>query len=255
MVQSPHYTGPNVAVEAIFNSWESFCTSKQMWRPNPKVPRGDVAHECCIRTLTVSQLSEHRPVHSVPPTQPLSPMVLPVAPHVDEAEFPKLTPSPKQGIGGIPGTKDFPQGTFKGFEAFKKPDESMVVPCSTWSKAAAPSTTMATVSTPSSVVATAVPTTVPPPLWLRAPLFLTGGSNKSQKSTCHGCPRNKYRIPMPSWQPRLTQTRQGKGRPRTKVVLQKSLWKLARLPPHLGRTSRVVVCPDGHPFPIRIHYP
>ncbi len=42
MVQPPHFEGPNVAVEALFNTWDSFRNSKVMWRPNPEMPRGDV---------------------------------------------------------------------------------------------------------------------------------------------------------------------------------------------------------------------
>ena len=42
MVQPPHFEGPNVAVETLFGIWDSFRTSKVMWRPNPEMPCGDV---------------------------------------------------------------------------------------------------------------------------------------------------------------------------------------------------------------------
>ncbi len=54
IVQPPNYSGPNVAVEALFNMWDSFCTSKTMWRPNPDMPRGDATLEGCLRTLTAA---------------------------------------------------------------------------------------------------------------------------------------------------------------------------------------------------------
>ncbi len=87
----------------------------------------------------------------MPPTQPLNPVVPPAAPYVAEMEFPGLDPSPKQGIGGIPGCKDFPQGTFEGFQAFKKPDARTVMPRPTTSKTASSTTTTVTVSTTSTV--------------------------------------------------------------------------------------------------------
>ena len=95
----------------------------------------------------------------MPPTRPFNPKELPAAPYVDNAEFLKLTPLSNEGIGGIPGSKDFPQGTFKGFQALKKPDESTVVPrCSAGKTVALPTTTTIT-STPSPVVTSAVSTT------------------------------------------------------------------------------------------------
>ncbi len=54
------------------------------------MPHGDVTPEGCLWTLTVAQISEHRPVHSVPPTRPLNPTTAPAAPHVDPKEFPGL---------------------------------------------------------------------------------------------------------------------------------------------------------------------
>ncbi len=128
MVQPPHFEGPNVAVGALFGIWDFFRTSKTMWRPNPEMPRRDVTPKGCIRTLMVKQLSDQRPVKSVPPTRPLDPKVKPAAPHVDQAAFPALPPSSHEGIGGIPGTKDFPMGTTEGFGAFKRPDGNTVVP-------------------------------------------------------------------------------------------------------------------------------
>ncbi len=50
MVQPSNYTGPNVALEALFHMWDSFHTSKTMWRPNPEMRQGD-APEGCIRRL------------------------------------------------------------------------------------------------------------------------------------------------------------------------------------------------------------
>ncbi len=88
MVQPPHFEGPNVAVEALFGIWDSFRTSKTMWRPNPEMPRRDVTPEGCLQTLTVPQLKEQRPVKSVPPTRPLDPKVPLAAPHVDQGAFP-----------------------------------------------------------------------------------------------------------------------------------------------------------------------
>ncbi len=46
-IQSPNYTGPHVAVEALFNIWGSFRTSKTMWNPNTEIPRGDATPEGC----------------------------------------------------------------------------------------------------------------------------------------------------------------------------------------------------------------
>ncbi len=87
MMQPPHFGSSNTAVESLFSIWDSFRTSKVMWRPNPEMPRGDVTPEGCRRTLTVAQLSEHRPVNSVPPTRLLDPKVKPAAPHVDKTAF------------------------------------------------------------------------------------------------------------------------------------------------------------------------
>ena len=159
MVQPPHFEGPNVAVETLFGIWDSFRTSKTVWRPNPEMPRGDVTPKGCIRTLMVKQLNDPRPVKSVPPTRPLNPKVKPAASHVDQAAFPALSPSSNEGIGGIPGTKDFPVGTTKGFQAFKKPDKSTVVPCPVPGKTVALPTTTTTETTPSPAVPTAVVTT------------------------------------------------------------------------------------------------
>ncbi len=143
MVQPPNFDGPNSAVEALFNMWDSFRTSKNMWRPNPEMPHGDATPEGCLQTLTVAQLSEHRPVESVPPTRPVDPTRPHAAPHVDPEEFPEMPSSSNEGIGGIPGSRDFPQGT-------------------TWasvSKTAVTSTVTTTVSTPNTAVTTAVTTT------------------------------------------------------------------------------------------------
>ncbi len=122
MVQPPNFKGSNVAVEALFGMWDSFRTTKPMWRLNPEMSHGDETPESCGRTLTVAQLNDQRPVHSVPPTRHLDPKVLPAAPYVDQAAFPTLPSSSHEGIGGIPGTKDFSRGTTKGFGAFRKLD-------------------------------------------------------------------------------------------------------------------------------------
>ncbi len=153
MVQPPHFEGPNVAVAALFGIWDSFHTSKTTWRPNPVTPEG------CLWTLTVAQLRQHRPVKSVPPTRILDPKVAPATPYVDQSVFPALPSSSHEGIGGIPGTKDFPQGTMKGFQAFKKPDENTVVLWVTSGKTDASPSTTTTVTTPSPAVSTAVATT------------------------------------------------------------------------------------------------
>lgn len=121
MVQPSNYTGPNVALEALFHMWDSFHTSKTMWRPNPEMRQGDATPEGCIRTFLVAQLSKQWPVHSVPPTRPLNPKQLPAAPHVDKAGFLKLHPSFNERIGGIQGSKDFQQGTFKGSRLLRSP--------------------------------------------------------------------------------------------------------------------------------------
>ncbi len=160
MVQPLHFEGPNVAVEALFNTWDSFQRSKMMWRPNPEMPLGDVTPEGCRRTLTVAQLSEQRPVKSVPPTKPLHLSVAPAAPHVDRTAFPALPSSSHDGIGGIPGSKDYPQGTTEGFQAaFKKPDKDTVVPRGPPGKTSVPPSTTTTVTTSSPAVTKAVPTT------------------------------------------------------------------------------------------------
>ncbi len=62
LVQPQNYIGPNVAVEAIFYSWDSFRNSKHMWRPNPEMPHEDVMPKECVRALPTSQLSDQRPV-------------------------------------------------------------------------------------------------------------------------------------------------------------------------------------------------
>ncbi len=160
MVQPPHFEGPNVAVEALFNMWNSFRASKVMWRPNPEMPRGNVTPEGCHRTLTVAQLSDHRPVKSVPPSRPLHPEVKSAAPHVDQAAFPALPQSAHVGLGGIPGTKDFPKATMEGFQAaFKKPDEDTVVPRAPSGKTSVSPSTTTTVTTSSLAVSQAVATT------------------------------------------------------------------------------------------------
>ncbi len=159
MVQPPHYEGSNVAVESLFSIWDSFRTSKVMWRQNPEMPRGDVTPEGCRRTLTAAQLSEHRPVNSVPPTRPLNPTVKPAAPHMDQAAFPALPPSSHEGIGGIPGTREFPQGTTEGFGAFVKPDQNTVVPRAVPSATSVPSTPTTTATVTSPAVTQAVATT------------------------------------------------------------------------------------------------
>ncbi len=110
------------------------------------------------RTLTVAQLKEHRPVKSVPPTRPLDPKVQPAAPHVDQVAFPALPPSSHDGIGGIPGTKDFPKGTTEGFQAFIRPDANTVVPRAIPGRTGAPPSTTTTVTTSSPAVPTAVAT-------------------------------------------------------------------------------------------------
>ncbi len=117
MVQPPHFDGPNVAVEALFVMWDSFSTSKMMWRPNPEMSRGDVTPNGCLRTLTVEQLNEQRPVHSVLLKRPLNPTTPPAAPHVNPKEFPEL-PSSHEGIGGILGTKDFSAQYHQGVRGF-----------------------------------------------------------------------------------------------------------------------------------------
>ncbi len=158
-VQPPHYEGSNVAVESLFGIWDSFRTSKMMWRPNPEMPRGDVMLEGCRRALTADQLTEHRPVNSVPPTRPVNPTVKPAAPHVDQAAFPALPPSSHEGIGGIPGTREFPLGTTEGFGAFGKPDPNTVVPRAVPSATSVPSSPMTTATVTSPAVTQAVATT------------------------------------------------------------------------------------------------
>ncbi len=116
--------------------------------------------EGCRRTLTVAQLREHRPVKSVPPPRPLNPKVKPAAPHVDQAAFPALPPSARDGIGGIPGSKDFPMGTTEGFQAFIRPDENTVVPQAVPGRTSVPPSTTTTVTTSSPAVTTAVVTTI-----------------------------------------------------------------------------------------------
>ncbi len=160
LVQPPNFEGPNIAVESLFGMWDSFRKSKVMWRPNPEMPRGDVTPEGCRRTLTVAQLWEHRPVESVPPTQPLHLPVAPAAPHVDKAAFLALPPSSRDGIGGIPGSKDYPQGTTEGFQAaFKKPDQDTVIPRASSGRTSVPPSTTTTVTTSSLTVSQAVVTT------------------------------------------------------------------------------------------------
>ncbi len=159
MVQPPHFEGPNVAVEALFGTWDSFRTSKVMWRPNPEMPHGDVTPEGCRQTVTVAQLQEHRPVKSVPPSRPLDPKVKPASPHVDQAAFPALPPSTHDGIGGIPGTKDFLMGTTGGFQAFIRPDENTVVLRAVPGRTGALPSTTTTVTTSSPAVFMAVATT------------------------------------------------------------------------------------------------
>ncbi len=154
-----HLTRPNAAVETLFGIWDSFRTSETMWRPNPEMLRGDMTPEGCLRTLMVAQLKEHRPDKSVSPTRPLDPKVKPAAPHVDQAAFPALPPSSHEAIGGIPGTKDFPLGTTKGFGAFKRPDGNTVMPRAVPGKANASPTTTTTATTTSPAVPMAVVTT------------------------------------------------------------------------------------------------
>ncbi len=120
---------------------------------------GDVTPEGCLQTLTVAQLSDQRPVRSVPPTRQLDIQLPAAAPYVDQAAFPALHSSSHEGIGGIPGTNDFPLGTTEGFEAFKKPDANTVVPRSVMGKTETASTTTTAESTPSPVVTMAVVTT------------------------------------------------------------------------------------------------
>ncbi len=106
------------------------------------------------------QLSEYRPVESVPPTKPLHLPVKPAAPHVDKTAFPGLPSSPRDGIGGIPGSKEYPQGNTEGFQAaFKKPAEGTIVPRATSGKTSAPPSTTTTVTTASPAVTMAVTTT------------------------------------------------------------------------------------------------
>ncbi len=162
--------------------WDSFRTSKVMWRPNPEMPRGDVTPEGCLRTLMVAQLSEHRPVHSVPLTRPLNPTTAPAAPHVDLKDFPGLPPSSQEGIRGIPGTIDFPLGTTEGFGALKRPDPNTVVPRSATSKTEATSTTTTTESIPSPVVTTAAVTTTTATTTAQALPLSSGNSHWSQRS-------------------------------------------------------------------------
>ena len=115
----------------------------------------------CRRTLTVAQLKEHRPVKSVSPSRLLNPdpEVKPAAPHVDQAAFPALSPSTRDGIGGIPGSKDFPMGTTEGFQFFIKPYANTVVPRAPLGRTGAPPSTTTTVTTSSPAVTMAVVTT------------------------------------------------------------------------------------------------
>ena len=125
-----------------------------------QMPRGDVTPEGCRRTLTVAQLREHRPVESVPPTRPLHLPVVPAAPHVDKSAFPALPSSSRDGIGGIPGSKDYPQGTTEGFQvAFKKPDQDTIVPRVSSGRVSVPPSTTTTMTTSSPAVSQAVATT------------------------------------------------------------------------------------------------
>ncbi len=123
------------------------------------MPSGDVTPEGCIRTLMVQQLNNQRPVKSVPPTRPLDPKAKPAAPHVDQAAFPALPSSTHEGIGGMPGTKDFLMGTTEGFQAFIRPDENTVVPRAVPGRTGAPPSTTTTVTTSSPANSMAVATT------------------------------------------------------------------------------------------------
>ena len=107
----------------------------------------------------MAQLSEHRPVKSVPPTRPLDPKVKPAAPHVDQAAFRALPPSTHEGIGGIPGSRDFSRGTTEGFGAFLKPDKNTVVPQAVPSSTSVPPTSTTTATTSSPAVSQTVATT------------------------------------------------------------------------------------------------
>ncbi len=108
----------------------------------------------------MAQLREHRPVESLPPTKPLHLPVAPAAPHVDKSAFPALPSSSHDGIGGIPGSKDYPLGTTEGFQAaFKKPDKDTVVPRVSSGKTSVPPSTTTTVTTSSPAVTKAVLTT------------------------------------------------------------------------------------------------
>ncbi len=184
VVQPPHFEGPNVAVEALFGMWDSFRTSKTMWRPNPEMPRGDVTPKGCLRALAVAQLSEQRPVYSGPVTRPLDPKTPLAAPHMDPKEFPGLPSSSHEGIGGILGTKHFPLGTTKGFQAFKKPNGNTFVPHAVTGKTAASSTITTTTASPQLVQLSPrqwLPLP-PPPLRLRALPLPLGSSHWSQRS-------------------------------------------------------------------------
>ncbi len=253
MVQPPHFEGPNVAVETLFGMWDSFRTSKTMWRPNPEMPRGDVTPDCCLRALTVAQLNEQRPVKSVPPTRPLDPKVKPAAPHVDEAAFPALPPSSHEGIGGIPGTKDFPLGTTEGFGAFKKPDADTVMPHPITGK------TDKRHQRPRQLSLYLVQLSLrqwsplaPPPLRLQVLPPSLGSSHCSQKSLWHGCPHKQWRMPVPNSLPRPTRTSQGMERPAARTLLQRSPWT-TRIPMSVDigvAHTREYTVPGPSPLPV-----
>ncbi len=198
----------------------------------------------CIRALAASQLSEQRPVHSMSPTQTLNPVVPLTVPYVDEKEFPRLAPSPNLGMGSIPGSKDFLQGIFEGFKAFKKPDASTVVPRSIKAKTAASTTTMTAVPTTSTVVTTAVPTTSTTTSSAPTSDLLNGRetqelkvsvSRLSPKQLQDACAKLAVKA-------KLNPTGQGKAK-------EKGSLSLKRLPHHLIRPGTVAGQPKGHPVP------
>ena len=224
LVQPPNFKGPNVAVESLFRMWDSFRKSKVMWKLNPEMPRGDVTPEGCRRTLTVAQLREHRPVESVPPTRPLHLPVVPAAPHVDKSAFPALPSSSRDGIGGIPGSKDYPQGTTEGFQAaFKKPNQDTVVPRASSGKTSAPPSTTTTVTTSSLAVTQAVVTVSTAPTTTPSSPTVMGKKTLDLTVSRH-CHPWHCKVPVTNLLLRLTRTNPGKGRLAAKPPPRKRPW-------------------------------
>ncbi len=123
-----HYEGTSSAVVAIFKSWGSFRKLKEFWRPNPRMPSGDVTPGESPRARPAALVDGARPYNTVDASLPVNPAPVPVAPHVNKKEFPAMTPSPNVGVGGIKGTKDQPKATTQGVPAFTRPVDGKVPP-------------------------------------------------------------------------------------------------------------------------------